>query len=380
MKKQKIFAISVGRSDYDRYYPILDALQKRKNVSLSLVVTESHSNPIYGKTINFIEKKFNIFKNNYKKYNSNNLVEIFARDLIFLNQLILKYKPNKIIVLGDRYEMLIGPITAIPYNIPIIHFFGGAVTLGATDELVRHAITKMSHFHFPLINDYRKRILQLGEEEWRIKSIGMHELSHFKKSVIEKKILNKILNFNFNLPFILFTFHPTTLELKQLNYQIENLIQAVKSSKLNAVITYPNADPKNQKIIRQINKKFKDKKKYIVIKNCGKEIYASFLKYCLFVIGNSSSGIVEAASFHKPAINIGSRQEGKLKPKNVISCDYNQRSIKRAIEKALKKSFVKKISKFKNPYEEKVKLKKVIDMIVSIKNNDKILRKKFKNK
>ena len=123
MKKQKIFAISVGRSDYDRYYPILEALQKRKNVSLSLVVTESHSNPIYGKTINFIEKKFNIFKNNYKKYNSNNLVEIFARDLIFLNQLILKYKPNKIIVLGDRYEMLIGPITAIPYNIPIIHFW-----------------------------------------------------------------------------------------------------------------------------------------------------------------------------------------------------------------------------------------------------------------
>ena len=380
MGKQKIFVISVGRSDYDRYYPILDALHKRKKVSLNLVVTESHSNPLYGKTLSFIDKKFNILKNKYKNNNSKNLVEILASDILFLNRLIIKYKPCKIIVLGDRYEMLIGPIAAIPYNIPIIHFYGGAVTLGATDELVRHAITKMSHFHFPLIKEYQNRLLQLGEENWRIKSIGMHELNNLKKSVIEKKLLNKKLNFDFNLPFILFTFHPTTLELNQLDYQIANLIQAIKSSKLNAVITYPNADPKNLKIIKWIEKKFKDKKKYILIKNCGKEIYSSFLKYCEFVIGNSSSGIVEAASFYKPAINIGSRQDGKLKPRNVINCGYSQKSIKTAIKKALNPSFAKKIYKVRNPYEEKVKIKKVIDMIVSIKNNDKTLRKIFKNR
>ena len=116
------------------------------------------------------------------------MTESFALDLLFFNKKILEHKPNKIITLGDRYEMLIGPISAVPYNIPVIHFFGGAVTLGSTDELIRHAITKMSHFHFPLLPEYRNRIIQMGEEKWRVKDVGMHELNSFKKIKMMTKL------------------------------------------------------------------------------------------------------------------------------------------------------------------------------------------------
>ena len=193
MKKQKIFVLSVGRSDYDRYYPVLNALNNSKNISLYLLVTQSHIDPTYGKTINFIDKKFKILKNSYKNKKIKNLTESFALDLLFFNKKILEHKPNKIITLGDRYEMLIGPISAVPYNIPVIHFFGGAVTLGSTDELIRHAITKMSHFHFPLLPEYRNRIIQMGEEKWRVKDVGMHELNSFKKIKMMTKLqLKKI--------------------------------------------------------------------------------------------------------------------------------------------------------------------------------------------
>ena len=129
----------------------------------------------------------------------------------------MKKKPDLIIVLGDRYEMIIGPISAIPYNVPVIHFFGGAVTEGAIDELVRHALTKMSHYHFVLLDQYKKRLIKMGEESWRVKTIDMHELNNLKKQkIIDPKLLFKKYKFNFSEPYILFTLHPTTLELDKL--------------------------------------------------------------------------------------------------------------------------------------------------------------------
>ncbi len=378
MKKQKIFVLSVGRSDYDRYYPILNGLNNRKYISLYLLVTQSHSDPTYGKTINFIDKKFKILKNNYKNKNIKNLTESFALDLLFVNKKILEHKPNKIIVLGDRYEMLIGPISALTYNIPVIHFFGGAVTLGATDELIRHAITKMSHFHFPLLPEYKNRIVQMGEEKWRVKNVGMHELNSFRKTkLLSKSQLKKKLKFDFERPFSLMTFHPTTLELNNLNQQLINLKRAILKTKINAVITFPNADPKNKNIISFLKKNFRDKKKYLFIKNCGKELFISLLRHSEFIIGNSSSGIVEAASLKLPAINIGSRQDGKFKPKNVINSDYQSKNIIKSIKKALSLKFQKGLLKMKNPYEAKSSVSNLLNIIINIKNNDFYLRKKF---
>jgi len=380
MKKQKIIIISVGRSDYDRYYPILDELNKSKKVELFIFATKAHQDLLFGKTINFIDKKFKILKKKYKGIRNDDLLVSLSEDLIFLNNQIKKIQPNKIIVLGDRYEMLLGPIIAIPKNIPIIHIFGGAVTEGAIDELVRHAITKMSHYHLVLLEDYKKRLLQMGEESWRIKIIGLHELNYKKKILpLSRKYLSKKFRFDFSKPYCLLTFHPVTLELDRLEFQLNNLFRALKKIKSNIVVTYPNADPQHGKIINLYNKFFSNKKNYLIVKNLGMKNYVSILKNCEFVIGNSSSGIVEAGSFKKPAINIGSRQEGKFKPINVIDSKYTELSIINSIKKANTYQFKNKIKNMNNPYESKVSIKKVVNYITKLKVNDKLLRKKFIN-
>ena len=378
MKKQKILALSVGRSDYDRYYPVIKKLNEIKSVNFYLYLTKAHFDPIFGNTFKFIDRKFKILNNNFSSVAKSDFVSSFSKDLNYLNTQIKKIKPHKIIVLGDRFEMLMGPIVAMPYNIPVIHFYGGAVTLGAIDELVRHAITKMSHYHFTLLPQYKRRVSQLGEEKWRIKTVGMHELKLLKSiSTINKIKLSKLLKFNFKKPYILLTFHPVTLDLNNIEAQMEQLIKAVKQSKLNAVITYPNFDPKYKKVINLIRKNFKNKKNFLIVKNLGKKFYSSILKHSTLVLGNSSSGIVEAASFKIPVVNIGIRQEGKYKPINVIDTSYSSNRILKAITIAQSNKFKIKLSRMTNPYENKISLKKLINLIIKLKVNDKLLRKKF---
>ena len=378
---RKILALSVGRSDYDRYYPILKGLNNSKEVNLYLYLTISHQDFKFGKTENFIKKKFKIIKKKYLKKDFNKNISFnFINDLAFFIKKIDTIKPDLIIVLGDRYEMLIGPIAAIPKNIPVLHLYGGAVTEGATDDLVRHAITKMSHYHLAVLKDYKKRILQLGEEEWRTKVIGLHELNNKKKiKVFSKNYLSKKFKFDFSKPFCLTTFHPVTLELKKIKLQLRNLISTFRSLDQNIIITYPNADPQHDKIIKEFKQAFVDKKKYLFIKNFGMQSYISVLSHCEFMIGNSSSGVVESGSFKKPAINIGTRQDGKFKPLNVIDSGYNKFHILKSINKAKSKHFREKIKKMKNPYESKINLQKVLNYIINLKLNDKLLKKKFIN-
>ena len=284
-----------------------------------------------------------------------------------------------IIVLGDRYEMLAAPISAAPFRIPVIHLYGGAVTEGATlDELSRHAITKLSHSHFVLHEKYKQRIINsLGEEKWRVKTVGMHALNEminlklFQKKEIEKK---------FNLErknFILITFHPETLNLEQIKKHLKILFNSIKKLPFEVIITYPNADPKYNEIISHINKLKVSRKNFKVIKNCGRKLYYSLMKHTKLLIGNTSSGIVEAASFRKPVINLGLRQMGKIKPKNVIDCKITSKNINNALKTALSKKFTKSISRIDNPYKPKISLKEFCNLIINTKLDKKLIRKKL---
>ena len=383
--KKKILVISSGRSDYDRYYPILSSLKKTKKAKLLVYLTCQNYNKIFSNDINKINNEFEILKNPTNKNNFSDgalqMVKNLSHDLKNLSTHINIRKPDLIIVMGDRYEMLIGPLAAMPFNIPTIHFFGGAVTEGAMDELIRHGITKMSHIHFVLLDDYKKRLQNLGEESWRIKVIGMPSLN--KKNILKNKIKKKqnILNkFTKTKPFMLLTFHPVTLEIDHTEMQIKSLIKAVKKSKINAIITYPNSDPKFNLIIKLFKKNFLNSKKIMFVKSAGEEQYFNLMKKAQFMIGNSSSGIVEAASFKLPVVNIGSRQKGKLKPKNVIDTGYHHKEILRAMKKALSKGFKKSISKIKNPYTSKINSKDLAKMILKIKKNGNVIKKKFHDK
>ena len=256
---KKIFVFSAGRSDYDRYLPILNELHRSSKAVVYLVLSSAHFASKFGSTINFIDKKFTIIQpkkiNKSYKDKPTSLMKRFAEDLLFVSKSIAKYNPDVLVVLGDRLEMLIAPIASIPNNIPIVHFYGGAVTEGAVDELIRHAITKLSHYHFVALNNYKKRLIQLGEEKWRIKVVGVHGVNLLKSiKKININDLSKIIGINLHEPYLLLTFHPVTQEQKKTKDQINSIVKAIKKTKLNAVITYPNADAGHNKIIKIILK------------------------------------------------------------------------------------------------------------------------------
>ena len=281
--KKTFLAVSAGRSDYDRFYPLLMDLKKSSKAKLFIYLTQANYNSIFGSNIKSIKKDFNVLHNSLKNKNFKDspydMIQNLSLDISQLSKYIKKIKPDIILVMGDRYEMLVGPLSAIPFNIPVVHFFGGAVTEGAIDELVRHGITKMSHYHFVLLEKYKKRLQNLGEENWRIKTIGMPTLNKKMNFNLETPIrLNLKSNFDFTKPFMILTFHPVTLELTNLSKQINELIKAIKLSKLNVVLTYPNSDPKFNEIIRIFKVQFKNNKKFLILKSAGEKNYFKLMK------------------------------------------------------------------------------------------------------
>lgn len=381
--KKTIYAYSAGRSDIDRYYPIVKNLIILKNIDFKLIPSNTHYLKKFGTTINEIKiKKIPIIKRKPKL--TFDYEKIFLTEGNFLTNLFKKKRPDLLIVFGDRYEMLVAATIAVSFNIPILHLYGGAVTLGSTDELNRHAITKLSNYHLVAHPKYAKRLEQLGEEKWRIKVIGMPELTYLKKlPTYSYSNLKKKIGLNLKKPTILVNFHPLTKNLENNKKYILNLLESLKNFKYQIIFTYPNADKKNEEIIRSINTFIateKNKRKTIFIKNSGAVLYKNFLEKCLFMIGNSSSGIVESATFKIPSINIGDRQKGKVLPKNVLPCSYDFNDIKKKIIKTQSKSFIKKLKKIKNPYESKLSSKQVAKIIIDLKIDKKLIYKKFIDK
>ncbi len=325
------------------------------------------------------KKKFKIIKNPIKK--KVNFSEFFLpNEIIFLIKAIKKFRPDLIIVLGDRYEMLAAPCAAITFNIPVLHVYGGAVTEGAIDDMIRHSITKLSSFHMVATEEYKKRLIQMGEEKWRIKNIGVPELKYLKKlKIVPKNKLNNLLNINLNKKTLLVNFHPVTSDTDNTKNYIKNILIAVKKSKMQAIFTYPNADKTNEIIIKEIKRFIKKNRspKFVFIKNSGAELYANLLRNCYAMLGNSSSGIVEAASFKLPVINIGNRQKGKVFPKNILQVSYKSNDILNSINKISNLSYRKRLTNLKNPYEKNITPKQIALDIFKIKIEKKTTIKKF---
>ena len=274
--------------------------------------------------------------------------------------------------------MIAAPIAALPFKIPIVHFYGGAVTYGAIDELVRHSISKMSHLHFTAHKNYSNRLIKMGEEKWRVHTVGIISLKNLKKQkILSNTKIEKSFNLDLKLKTLLVTIHPTTLNDLNLKNDIQNVLKAIKKTNMQAIFTYPNSDHGHETIIKLISVFCKNSKKYIFLKNLSAYLYPSILKKCFAMVGNSSSGIVEAASFKMPVINIGTRQDGKIHGKNVVNSDYSYRSITRAFEKISSKSFLKSISNIKNLYEPNMTPKEIFNLIEKLIKKPNLLKKKF---
>lgn len=378
---RKICIVTGSRAEYGLLYNLLKKIKKDKSVKLQIVATCMHLLPKFGLTYKEIIKDG--FKINYKvkmpipSSSSENITNATGLGMLGFSKAFSKLKPDLLVVLGDRFEILSASFAALSQNIPIAHIHGGESTFGSIDEAIRHSITKMSTFHFAATKKYKKRIVQMGENPKRVFLVGSLGVERIKKTkLFSKSNLEKKIRFKFGKKNILTTFHPETLVDKTRKNAFKFLLQSLKKIKDTTVIfTLPNADTGSDAIIKMIKNFTKlNKKKYKVFKSMGDKLYLSTMKYSDLVLGNSSSGIIEAPSFKIPTINVGDRQQGRVQAKSIINSKLNQSSISKNIKIALSKKI--KINNFKNPYELKNTSEKIFKILKKTKIRN-IVKKKF---
>ena len=378
--------LTVGRSDFSRYRPVLRALRLYPDVEMRLLATAAHFSPTYGSTWREIEEAGFSYEPGLESALSCDTAagvgKCIAMTTSSLAQFFSSSRPDLLVVLGDRYEMLGGVNAALGFNIPVIHIHGGAVTEGAIDELVRHAITKMSHYHLASTQAYARRICQMGEEEWRVHVVGAPGLDELKSLVtMDLKTLGVKTGLNLDSGYLLLSFHSVTLELSKTKDYISEILRVVSQSTLPCVMTYPNADLGSNIIINAINEfSIQNTRKTKVFPNAGAELYTSLMAHATVLMGNSSSGIVEAPTFRLPVVNIGARQDGKIKAANVIDCAANFAEISVALDRAMNLKFRSELATLVNPYGDGQAGQRIAKILANIPIDDRLLRKRFIDK
>lgn len=364
-KSKKIIAIFSGnRAEYGLIKPILEAFHKNKYFKYKLLVSGAHLDKNFGNTIKEIKNdNFKIFsevKINMKDYNTTSTPLAISSGINSLAPLLQKMKPDFFLVYADRFEGFAAMITSTQMNIPTIHVEGGDITEGgAFDDSVRHAMTKLAHIHFTTNEEATKRILQMGEENWRVKTVGFPAIDLIKKKrfLKEKDIADK-LKINFNKPTVLFTQHSVTSVYEETSFQINRSLKALQklsTENVQIIITYPNNDLGGKMIIKELNK-YKNNKNFHIFKSLGTEIYHGILSLTkkgrnIVCAGNSSSGIKETTVFGTPTLNIGSRQKNRMRGNNIIDCDYDSKQIYINLKRCLyDKKLINKCKKAVNPY------------------------------
>ena len=354
MNKRKICVVTGSRAEYGLFYPILIKIQESNKLKLQLISTSSHHSTEYGLTYKQIENDgFNIddkIENLFLTEARSSIVKSTGIATSLISDSFDRLQPDIVLLLGDRYETHAAATAAMLMNIPIAHIHGGEITEGAVDEQIRHSITKMSYLHFCATETYRKRVIQMGEDPARVFNTGAPGIDNIiNLKLLTKSKLEKELNWKLTSKSALFTYHPVTLEESDIEIDLEAILSVLETFSFNILFTYANADSGGRIINQKIEEFCKiQPSKYKVVKSLGQVKYLSAMKYVNLLIGNSSSGIIEAASFKKPVINIGDRQKGRLRGKNVIDCNLN--SLQDSIKLALSSSFRNNIKNMNNIY------------------------------
>lgn len=354
MNKRKICVVTGSRAEYGLLYPILNNIQGSNKLELQLISTSSHHSTEYGLTYKQIENDgFTIddkINNLFPSDSNSSIVKSTAKATAFLSDSFDRLQPDVVLLLGDRYETHAAATAAMLMNIPIAHIHGGEVTEGAVDEQIRHSITKMSYLHFCSTETYRQRVIQMGEDPARVFYSGAPGIDNIKNlKLLTKNKLEKELNWKLTSKSALFTYHPVTLEESDVEIDLEVILTILETFSFNILFTYSNADLGGKVINQKIEEFCKiQPAKYKVVKSLGQIKYLSAMKYVDLLVGNTSSGIIEAASFKKPVVNIGDRQKGRLRGENVIDCNLN--SLQDSIKLALSSRFINKIKNLNNIY------------------------------
>lgn len=382
MTKRKICVVTGTRAEYGLLYWLMKEIEADSELQLQLIVTGMHLSPEFGLTYQAIEKEFKIDKKIEMLLSSDTSIGIsksMGLAQISFAESYEELKPDIVVVLGDRYEIFSAVSAAMIARIPIAHLHGGEATEGAFDESIRHSITKMSHLHFTATEEYRNRVIQLGEHPNRVFNVGGMGIENIKRlKLLSKEEFEKSINFKLNKKNILVTFHPVTLENSTAKEQFQELLNAIDELKdTNIIFTKANSDTDGRVINQMIDEYVaKNSEKSVGFASLGQLRYLSALQFVDAVVGNSSSGLAEAPSFKIGTINIGDRQKGRIKPTSVIDCEPVKEEILKAFDKLYSDDFKESLKTVKNPYGEGRASSKVIEQIKKF-NLQNILKKSF---
>jgi len=376
----KICIFTGTRADYGLLKPLIEKIDNDKDLTLQLIVSGMHLSNEFGNTIDEIKKDgFKVDEEVEILLSSDSdiaLLKSTGLGIIGYADALNRLNPDMAVVLGDRFEALAFAFSAFVKKIPLIHISGGEVTEGAIDDSIRHSITKFSHLHLVATEEYKKRVIQLGEEPWRVFNVGEIGLIGMKEDLLSKEEFEKSINFKLNKKNILVTFHPETLNNNSENDFKEILKALDKLKDTNIIFTKANADSGGRIINKMIDEFVKTHKNSIAFTSLGRKRYLSALQYVDIVLGNSSSGLVEVSSFQKATINIGDRQKGRIKAKSVIDVKADEKDILKAIVLVYSDKFQKKLKKVVNPYVGKTSLDEILKIMKNFDKN-KLLNKKF---
>lgn len=353
---KKIVVLTATRAEYGLLAPVIKKMDMDSQIDVRVVVTGAHLSPEFGMTINEIKKDGVRVDKEIDILLSSDTPAAISKTMglamIGFADYFAESKPDALMVLGDRYETLAVCAAAMNAQIPIVHLYGGEATEGLIDEAVRNAITKLSYLHFTSTEEYRHRVIQMGENPQRVYTagaIGVENALH--TNFMSKQELEKSLECSLGEKIAVLTFHPVTLEHNTAEIQIGELIKAIKHyPEITFICTKANADMSGRIINDSLQKCAETQKNIILFDSLGLKRYLSLLSYAEFVIGNSSSGIIEVPSFKIPTINIGDRQKGRTQARSVINCIPKADNIIEAISTALSEEFKNSICNIVNPY------------------------------
>lgn len=377
-----IAVVTGARSDYGIYLPLLRRISTNPALRLRLMATGMHLAPEFGLTWEVIAADGFEIEDRIECLLSSDSPEGTAKSMglgiVGFAQAFGRRRPDVLVVLGDRFEMYAAAAAALPFRIPVAHIHGGELSEGAIDDALRHSMTKLSHLHFVATDEYRRRVLQMGEEPWRVKVVGALSLDNLgEMQLMTPGELEAHMGFGLEEAPLLITFHPATLEPGDALDQTQALLAALSVFPQPLVFTAPNADAQSRRIRRALSDYASEHSNATLVDNLGTRAYFSVMSIAAAMVGNSSSGIIEAASFHLPVVNIGDRQRGRVRAANVIDVPCGKEAIVDAVRTATSAGFRTQLSDLRNPYGDGHAATAIIDTLRETPLDGAMMMKRF---
>lgn len=371
---KKVCVFTGTRAEYGQLEPLMRLLDRDRDIRLQILVSGTHLSPEFGLTYKAIEEDGFTINEKVEMLESSDspagICSSMGRGLAGYGEAFERLKPSILIIAGDRYEALAAATAAAVCSIPIAHLHGGEITLGATDELYRHAITKLSQLHLAATEEYRQRIIQMGESPDRVFNVGALAVENtIRMELLPKNELEDDLGFKMGDSCLLITFHPATMDDSPAAEQMMSLLTALdKLEGIRMIFTKANADSGGRTINELIdNYAQANPEKAVAFTSLGQLRYLSAMSHAAAVVGNSSSGITEAPAMKTPTVNIGSRQQGRVRAESVIDCPAESKDIAKAVEKALSPEFKAVAKATSNPYFQEETSQKMLEIIKDFK-------------